>query len=190
VGLVETDLGLQYAEREAIRASFVTDFSRLSGILLDPYRSRAEAREDLRSWNQFGVRAAMLQNLAVARDAFRRASRLDDRNIDPLVNLGSVEFLDESYERAYSVFLDASERMGSMRRVRSSTRLTVFLNLAKTAYRLENFEAAERYYEQAAAIDPEAVSGYAYIGTATSSGGTRASDASSGPPIFFADSPD
>lgn len=189
VGLVETDLGLQYAEPTTIQESFIADFQRLSTILLQPYAERTRERNDARTWNRYGIRAAMLDNTQTAREAFRTAARLDQDDLDPLVNLGSVEFLNESYGRALEAFEQAATRMEQARRVRRSTELTVYINLAKTHYRLESFEEAESFYALAQEIDSDAVAGFAYIGSGSSQGG-RASDAASGPPILFADSDD
>lgn len=186
VGLIETDLGLQYADGPMIEATFRDQFNRLADVLLAPYRDRALAEDDERSWNQYGVRAAMIDRLDVARQAFNRASERSHRGIDPLINLGSVEFLAERYDASYETFLRALELIEQQRRVRRSTQLTVFINLAKAAYELENFEQAEIYHARAEEIDPERANEFAYVAAATQDG-ARASDRATGPPILFSD---
>jgi hypothetical protein len=190
VGLVERDLGLQYPEQRDIQQGFENEFQRLSGLLLAPYRDVAEERNDHRSWNRYGVRAAMIGRLDLARTAFQRSIALDRERVDPLINLGSVEYLNGEYQQALRSFERAAQTLETLPRAQPATRAVVFLNLAKAAYRLENYEQASQYYDEAATYDPEQVSQFAYIGAGVQEGGARASEAASGPPILFADGGD
>jgi Tfp pilus assembly protein PilF len=187
VGLVETDLGLQYAEITSVEQAFTRDFERLSNALLLPYSERAREENSERSWNRYGVRAAMIERYDVARDAFSRAAQRSRSGIDPLINRGSVEYLTEQYSESFATFREALQLVDAQRRVRPSTRTTVLINLAKTAYQLEDYSNAETYFDRAVEIDPERAEEYSFI-AAASVEGTRASDRSTGPPILFAES--
>ena len=187
VGLVETDLGLQYAERDGIERDFRETFNRLADLLLQPYRELALAEDDERAWNRYGVRAAMIDRLEIARTAFNRAAERSRRGVDPLINLGSLEFLAEQYDASFATFQRALSELEGQRRVRSSTQVTVLINLAKSAYQLQQFDQAEDYFAQAEQIDPDRASEFAYVAAASEDGG-RASQVGGGPPILFADS--
>jgi len=187
VGLVERDLGLQYPAEEAIQSEYSETLRRLSDVLIAPYRVRAQESDSVRSWNRYGIRAAKIGRLDLARSAFRRVAQLDPEGLDALVNLGSVEYLSEEYRAAFDSFRRAASAMEQERRARPDKQVTVYLNMAKAAYRLEDYDEASRYYEEAAAIDPEQVSQFAYIGAASTEGAGRASEAASGPPILFSE---
>jgi tetratricopeptide (TPR) repeat protein len=112
-----------------------------------------------------------------------------------LVNLGSVAYLEGDFGGALDAYQNAVNRIESGARVRDDVKSTAYLNLAKTAYRLEQYTDAREYYSEAAAINPDRAAEYAYIGSAQSTAvqetgvpdGARASDAAEGPPILFAD---
>ena len=186
VGLRETDLGLQYGSPERIRQAFEADFTRLANTILADVRERAERRNNERAYNQLGIYAARLGQYGTAQDAFQRAARLDSTYLDPRINLGSVLFLQEEYERAARAFQEAANAAQLSSRVEPELVATVYINLSKSYFELGQYEVAQGYFQRAADASPENTAEFEYLAQAASSG-ARASEAQSGPPILFAD---
>ena len=185
VGLRETDLGLQYGQAQAFIQPYRRDLNRLADLILEPLRERAAGRNRARDWNQVGIVAARLNQPDRAEDALERAARLD-RGVSPEVNLGSLRFLEGEYRAALAAFRDAEEALAA-REAPARTRLTVYINLARTLYELERFDEATGYVSRAEEIDPEQARRYQFIAAAGSEteGAARASGAAEVPEILF-----
>ena len=186
VGLRETDLGLQYGSAARIEAGFADDFSQLSSTILSEIRRTAERRGNKRAYNSLGIYAARLGRLDEAREAFEQAARLDISYIDPRVNLGSLFFLTEEYERSIRAFNQAANSIAISGEANPELETTVFINLSKAHFELGEYDDAEDFYEQAIAVDPAQAQNFAYLADPTAAAG-RASEAVSGPAILFAD---
>ncbi len=183
VGLRETDLGLQYGDEEAIVARFREDMERLSTSILAPQRQEAEGRNSSRMWNRYGIAAAQVGAYREAQDAFARSLQIERDSLGAQLNLGSLHYLLEEYDRALGVFSDA-ERTISGGRSRTTHQLKVFLNLSKTHYALGNYDRARAYYENAQSVNPDEVARFSYLGSGGSITG-RASEAAGAEPILF-----
>jgi len=186
VGLRERDLGLQYGSASRIASGFAEEFRDLTNIILADLRQRAEDRDDRRAYNLLGIYAARLEDFDEARAAFRQAARMDANYIDPLVNLGSLQFLQEDYDGAQRSFRDALDAYRLTTNVPQSLGTKIYINLSRANYQMGQFEDAERYYELAAQSSDGDVAEFQYLAEAASDG-TRASEAASGPLILFAD---
>jgi len=188
VGLRETDLGLQYGSASRIRRGFEDDFNQLTNTILSDIRARAEERDNRRTYNQLGIYAARLGRLDEARDAFNRAARMDSTYLDPRINLGSVNFMDEKYGEAIRAFRDAVTAIQlAGGPVDPELETTVYINLSKSYFELGDYDDAERYFELAAQVDPENAGQFQYLAQGSSESGARASEAASGPAILFVD---
>jgi tetratricopeptide (TPR) repeat protein len=158
-----------------------------SRAALAPLRTEAEERGDSRGWNRYGIAAAQFGAHGEAESAFERARALDTEYLSPVLNLGSLYFLRQDYDQALSVFAEAAESVETARRVRSSERFKVYINLSRTHHSLQNYADADRYFAQAREIDPEAVREFSYIATSGGDSGEigRASEVGRAEPILF-----
>lgn len=176
VGLRQTDLGLQYGDMDRVAAGFQQSLRAVSSEVLDGIRRRAEERNDKRSWNQYGVLAARWGQYDIARRALNRSAELDATYVSPRINLGSVSFLQEDYESAVSAFLAARDAVEAARRVRDSTRATVYVNLARAQYELGQLEGARSNFRTAAEADAEIAGQFSFLGRIDTAGDATARD--------------
>ena len=190
VALRETDLGLQYGDPGAIAARFSAGLDQLSRTLLQPYADQAAGSDAARDWNAYGVAAAKLGSLAIAKEAFNRALQLDPELLNSRLNLGSMHFLAGEYQRALETFVAADEVLLSRPGIRDSLRFMLSLNISRTCYALEQFAEARTYYTRAHDLDPDGAARFSYLaaGAPEASGATasaRAASASAVPILFF-----
>lgn len=188
VGLRETDLGLQYGSEERIRRGFDDDFTQLTNTIIGHLRGRAEERNNKRAHNQMGIYAARLGRFEEARQAFVRAARYDPTYLDPRINLGSLHFLREDYERAVRAFGDALNALQlAGGEAPPELQTSLYINLSKAHFESGEYESADRYYELAAQVDPQQAVRFAYLAEGGDAGSARASNAAAGPGILFVD---
>lgn len=183
VGLQETDLGLQYGDPNAFLAGYRTDVERLAAEILRPALERAEERDNPRTWNQVGVLAGRLGRYQVADAAFETAVRLDRSYISPLVNQGSIAYLRGDFDAAVRAYRRAESAMQlNPDRVPDDAAVSIYLNLSRVLYEVNEFDEAARYVELAETIDAERAAGFRLAETDSEGGraSQRAADS-----IFF-----
>jgi hypothetical protein len=184
VGLRETDLGLQYGSATRIENAFQEDFETYAETVLESARQVSRDRRTKSAYNRLGIYAARLGRYDEALQAFQRASGMDSTYLDPLVNLGSVYYLQGHYAQAIRAFQDAANALELADGGTGGLAATIYINLSKAQFALGQYDDAEESYSVAAQVDPEGVAEFAYL---AQPGGARASEAASGPPILFAD---
>jgi tetratricopeptide (TPR) repeat protein len=187
VGLIESDLGLQYGDPEEFLRDYRSDLERLSGGIIAPLRDRAQSRNQPRAWNHLGVIAGRLGQIAVAEDAFENAARLDPEYVNPLVNQGSLEFMQRNYTEAVTAYERAARLLESLPDMSESPlAVSVYLNLSRALYAVNLYEEAGEYVARAEAIDSGRAAEYGYI-AARESGGARAANRAAEPILFVDD---
>ena len=188
VGLTETDLGLQYGDPGAFLASYRNDMERLSSEVLRPVIDRAESRRNPRTWNHVGVLAGKLRRFEIAEDAFETASRLDGDYVNPLINMGSLEYLQGNHQAAIRNYRRA-ENVISLNpdAVPTDVAVSVYLNLSRVLYEVSEFDEANEYVEIAEALDAERVAEYGQLATTSEEEGARASQRTTRAILFVED---
>ncbi len=96
--------------------------------------------------------------------------RIDPDSINAKLNLGSLAFLEEDYQAALTAFESAEETVADGGRVRESQRVSLYLNLSKTHYALENYENARDYYVAVERVDADEAARFSYLGGAGHTG--------------------
>ena len=127
----------------------------------------------------------LLQKLGegrIAESAFNKAVSLKSDFINAKLNLGSLYFIDEKYDRALEQY-SKIEKDTEKKRVSDRTLFNLYLNISKALYALNNTEQAGAYYNKAIMLDSEKASDFAYLGSSEST--TRASDAVDDTVFFF-----
>lgn len=184
VGLQESDLGLQYGDRNQIVKNFRRDMQKLVDSILDDYQKKAEVSQRKRDFNKFGIVSAEYGRLDIAIDAFNTALSLDRNYINPKINLGSLYYLEEEYQEALRSFLSAEKTMVELGRQESSVYAKILLNIAKVYYELENFDRVDEYYSRVNNLDSSLTEQFSYL---SSGNETRAADVSLFDAILFID---
>jgi tetratricopeptide (TPR) repeat protein len=185
VGLREQDLGLQYGDATRISEAFAGQRDLLADLMLNDLRSAALSEQAARAWNEYGIAAAQLNRLTLARTAFERVAALRPESLSPAINLGSVSYLLGDYPRALAQYQSAKRLLERRdRSTDSGAMAAVLLNISRSHYALAQYDLATSTYEQAAALDPQQVESFAYLANAEQEG-ARASSARSGPQILF-----
>lgn len=190
VALRETDLGLQYGDKEAMISRFRQDLASLSKANLQTALKEAETRNTARYWNKYGITAAKYGFTQEAIRGFEQARALDPKDLNAQLNLGSAYYLDKKFQSARDVFLRTLALMDSSDATKDTARFTLFLNLSRTYYALENYAEARAYLASAERINPEGTKQYSFIAStagdsAAGDGSARASDATAAQPILF-----
>ncbi len=185
VGLKETDLGLQYGDKNNIVTNFKKDMNELVGGVIKEYRVVAEKRGRKQDYNKLGVAYARYGQYGKAEEAFKKALQIDPSYIYAEVNLGNLKFLKAEYKEALAEFNRALDIFNKKGIGNSSGALKVLLNISKTHYALKEYDKAKSYYEMAHKINPAKVERYAYLGEVSSSEGRGAAVESHEKDILF-----
>jgi len=153
VGLKETDLGLQYGSKEAIRAGFLRDLEQLIEEATRGLKEAARRSERWQDYNRLGIAYGEYEQLDLAEQAFNQAIALDRTAIHARVNLTNIQYLRQNYPEAlrrYQELLRELERGGNGK---GATALKVLLNIARCLTMLKRPAEAAACYDQAKAID-------------------------------------
>ena len=185
VALRETDLGLQYGDKDAMVSRFRQDLASLSRATLQTALKEAETRNSARYWNKYGITAAKYGFTQEAIRGFEQAQALDPKDFNAKLNLGSTYFLDKKYQAARDAFLRTLEMMDNTDDTKKSTRFTVLLNLSRTYYALENYSEARDFLSSAERINPEEARQYSFLAGTAEDSSARASDTSAAQAILF-----
>lgn len=175
VGLKEVDLGLQYGRKEAIVAGFQKDRDKLIELIAGDQLSAAQASGKKEDWNKAGVVYAQFAQYEKARQAFQAALAIDSAFSSAQINLGNISFLQQRYDEALAAYQSVE---GALRgqAPEGGTLLRLLINISRTCYQMEKYDAAKEYYAKAVLVDAEKAKQYAYLAEAASGGGSRASE--------------
>ncbi len=176
VGLKETDLGLQYGRKDAIAGGFSQDMKKLMDQVLGEYIQAAKAEGKKQDYNKLGIAYAKFRQYPLAEESFRKAISLDAQYIDPLINLGNLQFLAQKYEESIGTYQNAAVALAKKNQSPSGNLLKVYLNMSKAFYQISKFEDAKMYYEKAQTIDKTAVEQFSYLAQSAGSGEGRAAE--------------
>ena len=168
VGLKETDLGLQYGDKKNIITAYKQDMGELVDLILYEYTEIAKMRGNKEDYNVLGTRCAKFNQFLKAEQAFMKALEIDPYYLQARVNLGSLMYLNNEYERALSQFMDVLDTLKGRNQVATLVRLQLLINISKTYYKMKEYELSKSYYEQAYEIDPEETERYSYLAKVSS----------------------
>ena len=186
VGLQETDLGLQYGDRDKIVKDFKRDMDKLIDDVLGNYREAAAASNNKRDYNKLGTVAGNYGRLEIAEEAFNKALSLDRNYLNPKLSLGSLYLAKEEYQEALRTFLSAERSMAEEGRTTSSVYSKILLSISMTYYELENYDRVAEYNERIMELAPELLEGEnSYLNG--SPDGSRAADIGAVNSIIFFD---
>ncbi len=182
VGLLETDLGLQYGDKTQIINEFDAEVDNLVSQIIEDYASEANSKGNKGSYNKLGLISAKFGNFDKAESAFNTALSLDRNYLPPKINLGNVFYMKEEYQNALRILHSAENDYIDRNRTSSSSYAKVLLNISRSYYELENYDKAALYSDKMAEVDPELGSKYSYL---SNSDGTRSADVSATLDILF-----
>ncbi|MDR1318853.1 MAG: hypothetical protein LBJ90_04440, partial [Treponema sp.] len=117
------------------------------------YELRLARGEDPALRNEFGVLYGRFGMLGKAREQFIAAARLD--NVDALVNLGNVAFMEQRFEDSLYYYQQAL--------LRDENNSIAILGCARTYYEVNNFIRADTYYGRLRGLDRNLAQNYSYL---------------------------
>ena len=176
VALRETDLGLQYGSASEIARGYDRELNRLVDLVLEDQSRIAEESGETRDYNRLGITAAKLERYDLAERAFRKALNQDSNYLRARVNLGNILYLKDQYGPALAVYENAIVELEAAGKNESRSALSIYLNISKCHYQLEQYALARSSYENASAISADYSDKYSYLAAADTSGAVRASE--------------
>jgi hypothetical protein len=187
VGLRETDLGLQYGNREAIAKRFRDSVGILVDRILESFAAAAQESGEKWNYNKLGIACAQFGRLPQAEKAFNTALSLDRNYLNAKVNLGNVYYMRSEYQEALRRYHGVEKSLQDHDRKESSLYKNVLLNISKTYYELENFDKSSEYFKRLSEIDPQYSKDFAYLRGADDEGGRRSADFGALRDVVYAD---
>jgi hypothetical protein len=159
-------------QKADIAVLYDSDMIELVGDELDKKvrEIRAKIKKDPKKsdlYNELGITYARYGKYEQAVQNLEKAIELNNRNPAAYNNLGNVYFLTGEYERALSFYKKA---------LNYSDIPMILINIAKTLYKLGEFEDAKIHYINAVKKDKRFEKKYAYLGVRTGEEVLRASD--------------
>ena len=163
VGLLETDLGLQYGETNRIIDTFVDNRDRHVQDIIDSYADEARELDNKRAYNQLGIIAAQFEKYSQAEAAFTRSISLDRNYTSPQVNLGNVYLLQQRYFDAIETYSAAEKVLVDRNRTDSELHLRIVLGISRAYYELENYDKAIELYQYVDSRNADLAQEYSYL---------------------------
>ena len=180
VGLKETDLGLQYGDRNRIVQLFKQDIGKLIDYSLSSYIEAVEQVGGPREYNRLGIMQARFKQYGKAEASFKSALARKEDDLSARVNLASIQYLQGMYQEAVGEYMAVITNLEQTGKDRTRTALMVLLNLSKAYYALEKYDDAKVYYLKAEAIDAQQVAEHSYLASVSASGEGKALETSDG----------
>lgn len=174
VFLVETDIGLQYGNKERFLKVFNQEKEKVINMVLKDFIKAAQVSGKAKDYNKLGIQYSSYEMYAKAEDSFNKAINIDPRYIAPKINLGNIKYLMERYSESVQLYLSVAKYLEEMRMDTSQTYLKIMLNISKTYYAMEEYNKVKKYFQIASDIDKSAVEEYSYLNA--DSGMYRAAD--------------
>jgi len=166
VGLKETDLGLQYGEKENIIHNFQIDMDKIVEGIVSDYVRTAQEQNRAKDWNSLGIAYARFKRYDKAVDAFDKALALNRNFLSADINKANVLFLQGSYPEARDQYISAANSLEQANQSSGTKMVKLFINLSRTYYQLESYDDAQEYFSKAETLDAEAASEYSYLAVA------------------------
>jgi hypothetical protein len=185
VGLKETDLGLQYGNKENIVRGFRNDMEQLVEAIVIEYRDTAQQTGKKEDWNKLGITYARFNQYGKAEESFYQALRIDPDYLNAKVNIGNVAYLEGNYRGALSQFNTALRTLQQQGQGETPAALKVLLNISKTNYELKRYDDSKAFFEQARSINPDKTQGYSYLEKVASDEARAATAVDREQDIFF-----
>jgi hypothetical protein len=189
VSLKETDLGLQYGDKNNIVKGVENNLDHLIDAVISHYTKAAEKEDTKNSFNKLGILAAKYGRYEVSEDSFNRALNKDKNYIQPKINVGNLFFLQQEFENALRNYHRAENELENLNRKKSALYVKVVLNISRSYYELEEYERAGEYYQAIKEINPELADKFNYLGKIADDG-SRAAEVSDGIGVLFGDDSD
>ncbi|MBN2050045.1 MAG: tetratricopeptide repeat protein [Spirochaetales bacterium] len=184
VGLMQTDLGLQYGSPEDLVKRVDTEIAKHMETLAGEYLAKARESGKKQDYNKLGVFYSRFEQVGNAQEAFQKAINIDPVYFSPMINLGNLWFLTGDYPKALEAYRQAMNSLEREGKGTSANAVKLMLNISKVHYEMEDYDKAKALYAEAAALDPAAAAEYSFLGTPVAEGASRASDRSD-PGITF-----
>lgn len=175
VGLKETDLGLQYGSKEAVRRAFSQDMDRLAEFMVGDLASAARKSGRKEDFNRLGVTYARLLRYDAAEQSFRKALEIDPGYLSPQINLGNILLLRKQYAQALERFNRTIGVLQERGEDGSLFAAKVLLNMSQANYMLDRFDTAADLLTRAAKLAPSEAERFQYLGVSPK-GSARASE--------------
>jgi tetratricopeptide (TPR) repeat protein len=173
--LRETDLGLQYGNKQNIVDVFTREMGRLIDGAVAEYLEAAAQRGLPADWNKLGIAYARFIRYPQAVKAFEKAIKVDRGFLPARINLANVLYLQQDYTKARGSYEALVRELEQKGRGTSGTMLKLLINLSRACYMLEDFKNAGEYYEKAEKIDPGTAEDFGYLAQAATSSDTARS---------------
>lgn len=172
VTLEEWDWEPEVPSKTDIAVLYNSDMTGLVGDELDRKvrKIREQIKKDLKNpdlYNKLGITYARYGKYHQAVQNLEKAVEFKNKNFAAYNNLGNVYYLTGEYERALSYYKKALNYSDSP---------IILINIAKTLYKLGEYEEAKIHYLSAVKKDKRFEKKYAYIGAGTGGETLRASD--------------
>ncbi|MFA6506729.1 MAG: tetratricopeptide repeat protein [Treponemataceae bacterium] len=181
VGLKETDLGLQYGNKEAITGNFTKEISKLMELIMSEAVSAAEKSGTKQAWNKLGISYARFGLYEEAANNFEKALELDPSYVFASINKGNILSARKEYALALAFFKDLDKTLKQKPAAGPMNEFAVCIALGETCYSLEDFNAAAEYFARAEKLIPDRAKGYSHLAQAAAgTGGNREAEVSSG----------
>lgn len=163
VGLKQLDRTFPMNREKALIREFQSVMTSITGLILQDYRTAAEESNKGSMYNQYGIVAAQLKQFDQAEAAFTKVLELSRGAVSARINLGSMYFLMQNYQRAADLFQTALVELEQSRDRNTSTIVKVLINLSRAQYELGDAARAQESYGKAVRLDPESTQKYSYL---------------------------
>jgi hypothetical protein len=160
VGLKEEDSGIQYGRTDPVIRNSLRDITGLKNAILERQEKITREEPLKENWNALGIRYARFGYFPKARDAFEKAMALDGDYAAAKVNLAVLQFLDNNYSQALSLFRPFMGPDAALDRI---SRITVLFYAARCYSALGNEGEAAHCLTQASQIDAAILSRYTLL---------------------------
>ncbi len=187
IGLMQSDLGLQYGTAEELINRVNREMAKHMETIAGEYVTKARDSSRKQDYNRLGVFYSKFLQVTSAEEAFEQALTIDSEYVTPKINIGNLRYLTGDFDGALSAYQEALDALGNKGREESLSAVKLMLNISKVYYEIEDYEQAKNVYALAETINPEAAAEYSFLGTPTASGTSRASDMSVPDIMFFED---
>jgi len=185
VGLKETDLGLQYGNGQNIAKSLEKDLDTLTDLIISSLNESARKNSDFGSYITLGLNSARMNRYGEAESAFRKALQINPESVSARNNLANIAYLNKDYRTSLDIYNFIYNSLKEKGRENSPVAQKILINISKTYHSMENFQKADDYYNNAVAIDSEAVQEFSYLNSVGADIGRAADISNSENEILF-----
>ncbi|MBN2738928.1 MAG: hypothetical protein JXR70_18245 [Spirochaetales bacterium] len=192
VGLRETDLGLQYGNRDNILANFSKYQNQIIDEIIKYHEAMAMKTHNKNDYNTLGVSYARFNQYEKGKSAFDKALTIDPQFIKARINIANLFYLQGNYEQAANNYKEVIQIFERQNITTSSLFCKTLINLSQSYYEINDIVTAQKYFNQAALIDNKLAEKYSFLkNSIEASEPNRSLEYSNRDyPIFFAEETD